>query len=97
MKEDIKKKLMDDMWAKGIDIGVLIKPEPVEWEMQEVEELPEVDLMASLEEMKPMLMAATPDEKLDFLYAVLEACRAGKDMEEMPMPEEVVDGADIPL
>lgn len=30
--------------------------------------MPTVDLMSHLEDMKPMLMAATPEEKLDFLY-----------------------------
>ena len=95
MKEDLKKKLMSDMWAKGIDLGVIIKSDTPE-EMSDMEdEMPTVDLMSHLEDMKHMLMAATPEEKLDFLYWVLEACKMDKEDGEEVDEEEVVDWASI--
>ena len=68
MKEDIKAKLMKDMGESGIDIGPILEPTDAMAEIEvDIEEIPAVDLMGKLEELKPILSAATPNEVLDFV------------------------------
>lgn len=68
---DIKDRLKKDMTEFGIDSTILDTPEEAPIDVPMEEEVPTMNLMDSVEEIKPMLAIATAAEVLAFLKAVV--------------------------